>query len=187
MPLLTRRIVAAISAASLAGLAVSGCTQPEPTPLPTHTAEATHTPAFASDEEALKAATDAYAAYLKMSDTILSEGGRMADKFATVATGEALSSAVKDVSEYRRRKLHITGSTAFDSARLQSREIRPVESIAIYVCDDVSDIDVFDSSGRSIVKPDRKPRTPFVVTALKTSGGEVLISERSLWEGASYC
>ncbi|MEO8907529.1 MAG: hypothetical protein ABI310_05565, partial [Microbacteriaceae bacterium] len=67
MPMLTHRLLVAGSAMALAVGVLTGCTPATPIPAPTHTSATTHAPAFSSDAEALKAATDAYAAYLKMS------------------------------------------------------------------------------------------------------------------------
>ncbi|HWU47090.1 MAG TPA: hypothetical protein VN133_10080, partial [Humibacter sp.] len=60
-------VASGVLGALLLGGVLAGCTPSAPKP--THSPTASRTPMFASDEEALKAATDAYAAYLKMSDT----------------------------------------------------------------------------------------------------------------------
>ncbi|MCU1637074.1 MAG: hypothetical protein JWQ68_2313, partial [Cryobacterium sp.] len=43
-------------------------------------------PVFATDEDALAAATEAYAAYLSMSDRILMDGGAQPERIREVAT-----------------------------------------------------------------------------------------------------
>ncbi len=67
------RAPTSIALVALAVLLLSGCLPPQTTVTPTP--EATAAPVFASDEEALAAATAAYAAYLAMSDQIFAEGG----------------------------------------------------------------------------------------------------------------
>ncbi|MDQ1582169.1 MAG: hypothetical protein QOF36_223, partial [Microbacteriaceae bacterium] len=72
MRIVSRGILATLAGAGLIVITLAGCaTSASPMPTPS----AVHSPLFASDEEALKAATDAYAAYLAMSDTIAQEGG----------------------------------------------------------------------------------------------------------------
>ena len=71
-------------------LVLTGCTAPPP-----HTvavSSPTATPVFASDEEALAAAVEAYEKYLAVSDQIAQEGGAGADSFADVVTDEWLVS-----------------------------------------------------------------------------------------------
>ena len=68
------RILPSIALAALVVSLFSGCIPTEPladTPAP----QPTSTPVFASEEEALAAAVEAYAGYLEMSDLIASEGG----------------------------------------------------------------------------------------------------------------
>jgi predicted flap endonuclease-1-like 5' DNA nuclease len=187
MLVVTRRLVTLSAAALLIAVTLAACAQPTPGPTKSPVPTAKHTPAFASDAEALKAATDAYAAYLKMSDTILSEGADRPDRFRQVATGDALRTALDGVGTYAERGLHTTGRTTFDSARIQSIHDGRPHSVSIYVCDDVSNIDVVDSAGRSLVKPDRNPRTPFIVTVDFENTASKLVSGRTLWEGKDFC
>ncbi len=66
----TTKLAAVVIACAL----ISGCL-----PTPTNvipTAVPTGTPVFASEEEALAAAIEAYEAYLAVSDAILPDGGR---------------------------------------------------------------------------------------------------------------
>jgi hypothetical protein len=182
MRMVTPRLLIATCAVALVAGSLAACTPSAPTP--TRTPIATHSQAFASDADALKAATEAYAAYLKMSDTIAQEGGANPERFAEVADGKALDDALSGVAEYVKKGLHITGSTTFDSVTLQSKS---ENSSVIYVCDDVSTIDVVTTSGQSVVMPDRKPRTPFVVTVEVGANPIPTVMDRTLWEGDSYC
>jgi hypothetical protein len=187
MLVVTRRLVALSAAALMTVAALGACTQPSPEPSRSTAPAVKHTPAFASDADALKAATDAYAAYLKMSDTIAHDGGANPERIAAYASGRALERALADVKEYRARGVHTTGNTRFDSARLQSVDVGPPVSIVVYLCDDVSDVDVLNRDGQSLVNPDRTARTPFEVTADAGRTGHVTIRDRELWQGANYC
>jgi hypothetical protein len=182
MRIVTRGILATLAGAGLIVIALAGCATPA-SPLSTPTPSAMHTPVFASDEEALKAATDAYAAYLAMSDTILADGGANPERLKEVASGEALVRADADVKVYSARKLHATGSTHFDSMKIQSYS--PL--LSAYVCEDVSGIDVLDAQGTSLVKPDRDTRTPFEVGFEVQADGRLLLKQRTLWTGTDIC
>ncbi|HEU4807654.1 MAG TPA: hypothetical protein VFT01_05275, partial [Homoserinimonas sp.] len=64
-----------LAALSIAvAMLLSGCVPQDPEVVPPP--EPSTEPVFASDEEALAAATDVYKAYLAMSDLIAQEGGR---------------------------------------------------------------------------------------------------------------
>jgi hypothetical protein len=183
----TRRLVTLSAAALLTAVTLAACTQPAPGPTQSPVPTAKHTPAFASDAEALKAATDAYAAYLKMSDTIAHDGGANPERIADYASGRALERALANVKEYRAQGVHTTGNTRFDSARLQSIDVGPPWSIVMYLCDDVSGVDVLNRGGQSLVSPDRNARTPFEVTVNAGRTGRVTIHDRELWQGKNFC
>lgn len=187
MLVVTRRLVAASVAALMTAATLGACTQPTPEPTRSDAPTVKPTPAFASDADALKAATDAYAAYLKMSDTIAHDGGANPERIADYASGRALERALADVEEYRARGVHTTGNTRFDSARLQSVDAGPPFSIVVYLCDDVRDVDVLNRDGQSLVNPDRNARTPFEVTANAGRTGRVTIHDRELWQGTNFC
>ncbi|MDQ1609498.1 MAG: hypothetical protein QOE16_2230 [Microbacteriaceae bacterium] len=180
MRIVTREILATLAGAGLIVITLAGCATPASPP---SAPSATRSPVFASDEEALKAATDAYAAYLAMSDTILSEGGVNPERLVSVATGEALKKTEADVKVYSTRRLHTTGSTHFDSLKIQSYS----PDLSAYVCEDVSGIDVVDDQGRSLVKPDRDPRTPFEVGFEVSADGALLLKQKALWTGTDFC
>ncbi|WP_157487651.1 hypothetical protein [Leifsonia sp. Root112D2] len=182
MRTVTRWKPAALGVTALLALAMlSGCV-----PAATHTSTPTPeaTPLFATDDEALAAATKAYAAYLKMSDTIAHDGGAHPERIKAVAMAAALSESLKGFAEYRDAKAHSQGLRSFDSLQLQSIQS---EAVTFYVCDDVSKVDVLDDSGASLVSPSRNPRTPFLVTASSKSASSLLISSRAVWEGKNLC
>lgn len=178
-----RQRVIGVAAAALVFATLSGCA---PSPAPQHTASPSPhaTPVFSSDKEALAAATKAYAAYLKVSDEIAHDGGAHPERIKAVATGEALSDALQGFAEYRDTKAHSVGARRFDHARIQS--VDPT-TVTFYVCDDVSEVDVLDESGTSLVSPDRPSRTEFVVSASGADVAGVLISSRDKWEGKNVC
>lgn len=170
-----------------AALLASGCaTEP---PVPTPTAATTAPPIFASEDEALAAAEEAYGEYLRVVDQILSEGGRAPDRLKKIATPDLYAFEAEGFKQVRADKSHTTGTTTFDSMRIQrfvATRIDRGEQIAAYVCDDYSDVDVVNSDGVSVVRESRLDRVPIEV-AFAFSDGELKVARIDLWEGENFC
>ena len=152
------------AAALVTVLLLAGCVPREPviTPEP----DPASTPVFASDEEALAAATEAYARYLEVSDQIFTEGGVEAQRMAAVATGEKLKVELASFSEFMAGGFRGTGNTTFEAATLQEYDQNAVEgerAIVVYLCEDISQTDVLSSSGESVVSADRPSRVKYEV------------------------
>ena len=166
-------------------LILAACTSPAPEPTPTSSPVAT--PVFASDEEALAAAEKAYADYLAVSDEIAQDGGADPERMETVAIGRGLKTAVDELREYQERGVRSIGHTSFTASSLESvHQSGNVVEVRFYVCDDVSQVDVVDNTGKSIVQPGRPVKLPFQVTA-SADEARLLVSERGFWEGVDYC
>jgi hypothetical protein len=141
------------------------------------------TPAFASEEEALAAAEEAYGAYAEVVDEVLAGGGADPSDFATVAYGSALEAANADADEFARLGYVAVGATQISSVKLQA--VKP-NAVSIYVCEDISNVDLLDSSGKSIVDPDRPNLQAFEVH-LTVVSVDLLVSERMPWDGDGIC
>lgn len=142
------------------------------------------TPPFASDEEALAAAVEAYARYLKVTDEILQGGGKDPSLASTVMTGEFLEGTLGSFKQALEQELHTVGFTSFDQATLQQYDqySRGAGVVVIYVCDDVSNVEVLNSSGESVVSADRPDRTRTMVTFdLAPDGRGLLLSNSEIW------
>jgi hypothetical protein len=170
-------------AVALSALLLGGCVQPAPVKTPQ--AHATVKPLFASDADALAAATKAYAAYLKVADNLLnSETSDPAD-IRKVATGDQLKADLAAITSLRNDGLHGTGSTTFDEVQLQQYSPQEDEgAVVIYVCEDVAATDLLNASGVSVVAPNRATRTMYEVTfdALKKER-ELLVANKEKWGG----
>jgi hypothetical protein len=178
-------IIPRISCAALAvALLLSGCV-PTPTP-PSSTPKPTATPVFASEAEALAAATKAYAAYVRVSDEIFIDGGINADRLKVVATGKQLETNIDGFADAQSKNYKSSGGTTFDHVALQSYLPHHVDSlVTIYVCDDVSSVRVFNSSGESVVSETRPDRAGYQATFSFSamSPNHLLLSEKAPWEG----
>ena len=188
MPYLLRmRTLLRPAAAALvlfASLAATGCT---PGPAKPHTTAPSSTPLFASDEEALAAAEEAYAAYVALNDEVYGDGGAEAERLAEVSTNPQLEADVSGMRDIALLGYHSTGKTTFDNLRLQqydSSELDGKGIVIAYLCQDVSGVEVFDQSGQSVVLPTRPDRTEFQVTfdrADEEAGHALIVSNRNPW------
>lgn len=174
----------------LAVLSLAGCA-PEPAPPASDTTAPTDVPVFASDEEALAAATEAYAAYLAVIDTVLANGGKDTSGLVDVTGNEALGAETDSANLYSARGFRSVGSTSFDSVQLQSVDDDGRGSIVVsaYLCSDVTKVDVVDSAGASVVPADRVDRFPLQVTFQnkRAASKELLITSSESWTGKNYC
>ncbi len=173
------------SAAALAVvMLLAGCVPGEPVVTPEPDPDVT--PVFASDEEALAAATDAYTKYLEVSDQIFADGGDDADRLRAVLTGDKLRAELSSFAEFRANGYRGTGQTSFDGATLQAHDPSALNGeriVVIYVCDDLSATDVLDAAGKSIVSEARPSRIKYEV-AFDLDSAEsklLLVSSKEKW------
>jgi len=167
-------------------LMLAACTSPAPEPTPTSSPVAT--PVFASDEEALTAAEKAYADYLAVSDEIAQDGGADPERLRDVATGMALSDGLADAQRYSDAGYRGVGRSTFDGIRLQSRPLGTPTQVRAYLCLDVSNTEIVDESGATVVATPDAPRTPLEVSfEIAEEGRDLLVSDSALWDGAGVC
>jgi hypothetical protein len=187
MPRTPRRAAALLlAAATLASLAACAPAEPggaDPTSSPS--AEATHAPIFASDEEALAAAVAAYQAYLALSDSITAGGGVSAGRIREV-TSEAFGEVSEnDFSAFHDAGLRTTGSTTVDSARLVEVD-ESINEVSIYACQDVSDVRLFNSAGADVTPTDRDNRVPLVISTT-VENSKLVVDGNQVWSGDDFC
>jgi len=182
--------LAAVTLVIAAGLSLGGCAPYVPAPKPTPAPSAT--PMFATDEEALAAAEEAYAAYLRAVDAMLQSGGIDVSNLAGVATSDALEQASADADEFRKLGYRTTGFTLLRSIMLQQQGSGASDDnenvVVAYICEDASGIDLLDSHGLSVVAGDRENLTPFEVSfGRPDDAARLLVASRTLWSGAGPC
>ncbi|MFC5930313.1 hypothetical protein [Cryobacterium melibiosiphilum] len=169
---------------------LSGCaatpdsTPPPPAPSPTAAAA----PVFANNDEALAAATEAYAAYLSTADLVTAEGGTNPERIAPFVTAEYLATELAELAEFQELQVRTTGATVFRVTKLQYADyLNPTEvEVAVYICEDVSGLDVIDAEGTSLVASDRLPLTPFEVR-FQMKSSILVVSARVPWRGGGVC
>ncbi|RJT92036.1 hypothetical protein D6T64_00850 [Cryobacterium melibiosiphilum] len=170
--------------------ALSGCAAtPEPAP-PTSAPSPTETftPVFANNDEALAAATAAYAAYQEMNDVILQAGGQQPERIEPYVAAERLPVEIQEFQDFQNIQAHTVGASAFVITQLQSARYQTVEQtdIVVYLCDDLSEVDMVDPAGMSLLAGDTSRRTPFEVR-FKFEGGVLVLYGRDFWNGGGVC
>ncbi|HSP75831.1 MAG TPA: hypothetical protein VLO31_06425, partial [Cryobacterium sp.] len=174
----------------LGSLSLTGCT-PDPAPRASPTSVPTDAPVFASDEEALAAATEAYAAYLAAIDAVLADSGNDMSELADVAAGEALRAETDSASLYFSNGYRSIGTTSFDSLKLQSIDDdgRGSAVVNAYLCSDVTGVDVVNTADVSVVPDDRVDRFPIQVSLhnSRVASKDLVITSSESWTGKNYC
>ncbi len=171
----------AAALAALLAVALAACTSSSPHPTPTRTAA--HTPLFASDDEALQAATKAYAAYLKMSDTISHDGGKNPERIRAYVTDSELRKLVSDFKQLEQKGAHTDGYSKFSDLRIGHYDNYRLQ---VYLCSDVSDVRLLDASDRDITPPDRTDVLPLTITFVGAKSN-LRIAESVKWLGEDFC
>jgi hypothetical protein len=172
-----------------AALALTGCV---PGPLVTPAPEPSSTPIFATEDEALAAATAAYAAYVKMSDQILMDGGREPDRIQKVAGPVVAEEEKGGYEKFVALHYRSTGETTFDSIKVQNYSSDSTETkgvVSVYLCVDASNVDVLNENNVSVVSPERPNRTGFEV-GFDVSSSEpsaLIVSSKEIWTGTDIC
>jgi hypothetical protein len=147
------RATAALTTGVLALGMLAACT-PQPEPAPTTTA------LFTSDEEAFKAAEETYRAYTDaVNATDLSEPDSIEPVY-DLLINPAEAASRKNYSLYHAEKITRTGSSTFDT-------FTPVpfqnSLITVRLCIDVSEVELTNSAGDSVVPADRQDRQPIEI------------------------
>lgn len=171
----------------VATLALSGCV-PDDDPIVVDP-EPSSSPIFASDEEALAAAEEAYGAYQDTEDLVSAEGGENAERLELVATRDALKAGLAGMTVFRESGYHAVGSTEVASLTLQQFDAYPAANEAVvsaYLCLDLSNLDVVDSSGSSVVSASRPAQQAFEVS-FDMQDDHLILGSREPWEGEGVC
>jgi hypothetical protein len=177
-------ILGALVIAVFAGCAAS----PVPTPTLSSTPDAA--PLFDSDEEALAAAEEAYAAYQAMSNQIARDGGNDVERLAPMVTAKHLEKEEIAFASFVDKGWTGDGGVEFDSMRLQRQvETDRVATITVYLCMDVANARLLDARGQDVTPSTRAIRTPLEVTfvSAKRDSRSLVMEASDIWSGADFC
>ena len=170
----------------VAMLALAGCVEGER--LPTLPPTPSSTPIFSSEEEALAAAEEAYAAYLEMSNLIANEGGAQPDRIAPFVTAAQLPDELASSRNYSDNNLHSVGATQITGLTLQQYlEAEDHAEVIVYACLDVTGARLIDASGTDVTPSGRAPQVTLEVTLQSNDSRSLLIADSQLWSNSDSC
>lgn len=163
-------------------LLLAGCVQNEPTVTARPPAA---DPVFASDEEALAAAVEAYERYLMVQNSVLQDGGADAQRFSTVVTTDRLEKDMASAGRYAQAGYRQVGETVLRDSELQAYF---GGNVTIYACTDWTATEVVDKQGNSVT-PDGAPDLLLMEVQLVSSEaeGHLLINEAEAWFDSPMC
>lgn len=178
--------------ATLALLALSGCSATPAPPPVTVSATPTAAPIFANDDEALAAAKKAYEAYQAMGDRIFFEGGKDGIRIEPFVSHQFAETEIEGFKQASANGWRSVGKSSFDNFTVQEIDLLAPGGISVvsaYLCADVSRVDVLDATGKSVVPASRQTRTPFRVTFDLAPGASshLVVSSREVWRGDGVC
>ncbi|MFT4156747.1 MAG: hypothetical protein QM630_02295 [Microbacterium sp.] len=154
------RGVAAIAAVVLTGMfaasTLSGCAPtPEPTPTPTA--------AFASEEEAFAAAEEVYREYIDALNAIDPADPASFEPVFDLSSGSFETADRENLSLMHAEEHRIEGAAKVVSFRGEGASVLFDEVTAV-VCLDVHEVQITDSSGNSLISPNRPDVYAILVT-----------------------
>lgn len=187
---LIRAGAAAVVAASVA-LLLGGCVGvPGATAAPTAAPSASPSPEpiFASDEEALAAAVEAYERYLRVSQVIGEEGGANPGRILSVVTPEYAEVAIAGFEGMATQDLRIVGENTFSTKSLiEHAEQNGTAVVSIYACVGVGTTRILDAGGVDFTPADRDEVVPLVLAFESGQEKTLLLSGSEMWTGDDFC
>lgn len=149
---------------------------PTPTPSPTPSPTPTTDPAQAAQETVVR--------YFHVLDTLLQDPELPGDELGEVATGEARTVNLRRINTYRGKEHVQEGDVVLRgiSSGIPKGDSGE-QAVSVQVCVDVSDVDVVDGNGKSVVEASRPDEFPAELS-LKQYDGAWLV-EQHLTKGSA--
>jgi len=181
------RTLSPVAGLLLSAMLLAGCVPVEPTVTPAP--EPSTTPVFASEEEALAAAEEAYAEYLRIEDAVAQEGGVNPQRLREAVTDEWLEKEVEVFEAFAATGNRQVGETSVLDFELQQLvDSGSLVEIVAYVCVDSTPTTFVDPSGADVTPSSRPATTSLQVTLeWSDSRSKLLIADSQPWSGESFC
>lgn len=145
-----------------------------------------------SDEEALEVATTVFKRYLEISNQIYNEGGAKPERIDVIASKIVAARDHAGFAEVSESTRTLLGKVELVKTTLQSRLLEPDETgslAAVYACVDLRGTDVLDTTGVSIVSPDRPNTRTWEVGIGPGAAGqdEYIVTHKEVWSESAEC
>ncbi|WP_162940012.1 hypothetical protein [Gryllotalpicola protaetiae] len=182
------RTVLAACALALAASLLAACTPSHPAAEPTKTPKSTPTPVFTSDADALAAATTTFTQFEAASDRVASAGWTDPGPLRSLVSADGYKHEQETAAKYRSQHAHATGSTVINNTQLESHRQDGGEAvIRMYVCEDLSGVDILDDTGMSLVDPSRADFVSYLIELEGTSSNKLVVQSIDYWSGGGIC
>lgn len=144
-------MIARLAAAAVAlVLVIGGATACQPDPEPTPSG-----PVFATEDEAFAAAEETYRAYVDALNQVDLSDPETFEAVYAWTTGDANANERETLSQMHADGWAVSGETAMTLFVPGSVELGGPVALTATICSDVSDVDVLDASGQSVVSTSR--------------------------------
>lgn len=176
--MISRLVLLVATLALVIGVATACTPEPAPTPSPT---------GFANEEQAFAAAEETYRAYVDALDQVDLSDPETFEAVYAWTTGEANANERKNLTQMHADGWDVRGSTAVTGFAPRSIHLgTPFKADAV-VCTDVSEVQVVDASGQSMVSPNRPDEYAVEVTFVssETTPTTIAIAASNAVEGES--
>jgi hypothetical protein len=142
-------------------------------------------PLFASDAEALAAATAAYAKYLEVSDQIARDGGANPERLKPYVSSTFYSKVLESTARFVATGSHGVGASSFSNIHIQSTNVQ----LNFYICNDVTSFRLQNSLGVDVTPVTRSNIWPLVLSFEPSTSGlsKLVISGSETWTGTNFC
>ena len=146
-------------------------------------------PLFASDEEALEAATQAYEEFLRVSGQILRDGGKNPERLRPLVSEDVYESEAEGFALLEENGWRSVGESALIGTELQQHINGPagIAEVVAYVCVSVDGNDIVNSEGVSQVSADRATEVSFEIVFASMPSGILLIDRKTTWAETAAC
>ena len=146
-------------------------------------------PLFASDEEALEAATEAYEQFLAVSGQILREGGQGPERLKPLVSDAVYESEAEGFALLEENGWRAVGESVLIGSELQQHTPGPpgIAEVIAYVCVSVENNDIVDTAGLSQVATDRATEVSFEIVFTSMPSGSLTIDRKTTWADSAAC
>lgn len=161
----------------------------ETTRLPAAEPSPSVAPLFASDEEALAAATEAYEEYLAVSEEIAANPPFLLDALEDLTTPAYLEKEAAVFKSLEDQGLRISGRTSLADAQLQQWFTDPTlgNTVIFYACLDISGAQLIDAEGVNVTSDTREELNNLEVEMIEGPSGRLLMNRSEQWFGEPVC
>lgn len=177
-----KKLHAAMACVIACTVAVAGCAADDTLPSPTSTGTApssssataatsstpTPTKTLTPEEQDLQDAGDAVTQYWRVIDKVASDPTVSLNILATVARSQALEQWQTTLAEFRTKQWKQAGASAVSDLVPSTTD---GDSFTVTACVDVTDVDVVDNAGKSVVVESRPERQQFTYQVTKAPEG----------------